>query len=381
MTGSQDPGPQGTGLRALVVTVVHHPQDARIRHREIAALLAAGWRVTYAAPFGGYPQSWGAEPAGLRQVELPRAAGRHRTGALRAARALLAAEGDRHDVILLHDPELLLALPGLRLPPVVWDVHEDTAAATSTKPWLPGPLRRPTRGLVTAVERLAERRVHLLLAEDGYRDRFAGQHLVVPNTVVVPDQVEPPGDDRVVYVGHLTRARGAEVMVEAARRVTERTDGQVSTHLVGHADSGTASLLRSAQQEEVLTWHGFLPSGTALTHLRGALAGLTLLRDEPNYRVSTGTKVIEYMAYGVPVVATDLPLVADLVRRSGSGVVVPFDDPEATTEAVLALRADPARRAEMGRAGHASALGRFDWRTLSVPFVNELAHVAAGRAG
>ena len=42
-------------LRALVVTVVHHPEDARIRHRQIAALLEAGWHVTYAAPFSGYP--------------------------------------------------------------------------------------------------------------------------------------------------------------------------------------------------------------------------------------------------------------------------------------------------------------------------------------
>ena len=40
--------------RALVVTVVHHPEDARIRHRQIDALLAAGWEVTYAAPFSGY---------------------------------------------------------------------------------------------------------------------------------------------------------------------------------------------------------------------------------------------------------------------------------------------------------------------------------------
>ena len=39
-----------------------------------------------------------------------------------------------HDVILLHDPELLAAVAGLRRrrgPVVVWDVHEDTAAAAS----------------------------------------------------------------------------------------------------------------------------------------------------------------------------------------------------------------------------------------------------------
>ena len=44
----------GGRYSALVVTVVHNPEDARIRQRQINALLAAGWEVTYVAPFGGF---------------------------------------------------------------------------------------------------------------------------------------------------------------------------------------------------------------------------------------------------------------------------------------------------------------------------------------
>ena len=46
--------PLGRGARApsaLVVTVVHNPEDSRIRRRQLAALIAAGWDVTYVAPF------------------------------------------------------------------------------------------------------------------------------------------------------------------------------------------------------------------------------------------------------------------------------------------------------------------------------------------
>ena len=39
---------------ALVITVVHNPEDARIRHRQIAALIAAGWQITYVAPFRAF---------------------------------------------------------------------------------------------------------------------------------------------------------------------------------------------------------------------------------------------------------------------------------------------------------------------------------------
>ena len=62
---------------ALVVTVVHHPEDARIRHRQIPALLAAGWDVTYVAPFTGYglpvPAPVRSATGELRCADVPRA--------------------------------------------------------------------------------------------------------------------------------------------------------------------------------------------------------------------------------------------------------------------------------------------------------------------
>jgi hypothetical protein len=36
------------------MTVVHNPEDARIRQRQINALIAAGWNVTYVAPFRAF---------------------------------------------------------------------------------------------------------------------------------------------------------------------------------------------------------------------------------------------------------------------------------------------------------------------------------------
>src|SRR4051794_40627154 len=110
-------------MRILIVTVVHDPEDARIRHRELNALLADGARITYAAPFTAYRR---AVPPGVTGIDLPRSSGRRRLGAIRAARAMLREQAPQHDVVLLHDPELLAAVAGLRRrrgPVVVWDVH------------------------------------------------------------------------------------------------------------------------------------------------------------------------------------------------------------------------------------------------------------------
>ncbi|MBI1379316.1 MAG: glycosyltransferase [Frankiales bacterium] len=352
-------------MRVLVVTVVHHPGDARIAHREIPALLAAGHAVTFAAPFTAY----GADrPVGVRALDLPRAHGRARLAALRRARALVAAEAPAHDVVLLHDPELLLAVARSVTTPVVWDVHEDTAAAVSMKSWIPGPLRPTAAAAVARLERSAERRVGLLLAEDGYATRFAGRHAVVPNTTTVPDTVPAPGTDRVVYLGSVTRARGALEMVEVGRRLA----GEVGVELIGPVAADVADAVARAHAAGHVVAHGFVPNDEAVRMLDGALAGLSLLHDEPNYRHSRPTKVIEYMAHGVPVITTPLPVAVDIVESADCGIVVPFGDVDAVVGAVRELREGVGRRVALGFEGHRAARERYDWRVQGPAFVAAL---------
>ncbi|MEE6283141.1 glycosyltransferase [Georgenia sp. MJ170] len=365
------PGPRRS---ILVVTVVHHPQDARIRHREIDALLRAGWRVTYAAPFSGHGLAV-PEPADrLRCVDLPRSAGRRRLRALGHARRTIRELGPRNDVVLIHDPELLLATGRQRN--VVWDVHEDTAAAVGAKEWLPRAVQRAAAAVIRSVERWAERRMPLLLAEYAYQERFRRPQPVVPNVVTVPRTTQAPGTDRVVYLGSITLERGAEDVVAMARTLTAQAAGEVRTHVVGPAHGAAEALIAAAHEEGVLHWHGFVPNEEALAMLDGALAGLSLLRDLPNYRHSMPTKILEYMAHGVPVVTTPLPVAKDVVERSGCGVVVPFQAPDAAAAAVLALRADPARAAALGRAGHGAARRDYDWSSAGEQFVATMAALA-----
>ncbi|MBB6170088.1 glycosyltransferase involved in cell wall biosynthesis [Nocardiopsis mwathae] len=361
-----------------MATVVHHPEDARILHRQIRALLDAGHSVTYIAPF----RDRGVTPwRELTAIDVPRATGRRRARSLRAARRLLAEHAPRADLLLFHDPELLLALPTDR-PVTVWDVHEDTAASVLTKPWLPAPLRRPLGPVLRHIERRAERRMHLILAEEGYRDRFALPHPVVPNTTNVPGRPErPPGTDRVVYLGQLSAARGAAELVELGRLL--RPHG-VRVEVIGAADAETRPLLRAAQLEGAVHWYGFVPNDQALRMVSGATAGICLLQDTPNYRHSLPTKVVEYMAHGLPVVTTPNPAASRLVtgRPEGDcGTVVPFGDPVAAAAAVLRLRSDPQLRHRFARTGHEIARTAFHWPVHAEVFVRQLEEWAAAAPG
>jgi glycosyltransferase involved in cell wall biosynthesis len=359
-------------MRVVVCTIVHHPADARIYHRQIRALLEAGHQVIYIAPVEA--EDFSAERTSLQPqvIPVPRAVGRNRLGALRAARRELARQAADADLMLIHDPELLLALPPRRKrPPVVWDVHEDTAAALSTKPWLPRPLRPVAAPVVHAAERFAERRLHLILAEQGYVPRFSRAHPVVPNTTYVPQTAAPPdpADQRVVYVGHLSPDRGVAEMIELAALLRPH---DIAVELIGPADARARAMIEPAQAQGLLRWPGFVPNDQAMRKVDGALAGLSLLQDEANFRHSMPTKVVEYMARGVPVVTTPLPPAAELVTRYECGFVVPFGDPRAAADAVLRLAGDASLRAKMGSRGHEAALRSLGWPADAQAFVAQL---------
>jgi glycosyltransferase involved in cell wall biosynthesis len=369
-------------MRVAVGTIVHHPADARIYHRQIRALLEAGHQVTYIAPVDRENFSSERSSPQLHVIPVPRAVGRRRLGALVAARKALARHAADADLILIHDPELLLALPARRRrPPTVWDVHEDTAAALSTKPWLPRPLR-PAAGLATrAAERGAERRVHLILAEQGYVQRFRRPHPVVPNTTYVPETAPPPAQpgegQRVVYLGHLSPDRGVAEMIDLAGLL--RPHG-ITVELIGPADARARALIEPAQAGGLIRWAGFVPNDQAMPMVDGALAGLSLLHDEPNFRHSLPTKVVEYMARGVPVVTTPLPAAAELAIRHECGFVVPFGDARAAADAVLELAGDASLRAKMGSRGHEAARRTLGWPADARAFVAQLEAWARTRA-
>jgi glycosyltransferase involved in cell wall biosynthesis len=93
--------------------------------------------------------------------------------------------------------------------------------------------------------------------------------------------------------------------------------------------------------------------------LRGALALIVPSRFE-----GFGMVVAEALAAGVPVVASQLASLADILRPPAGGEVFPPDDPAALFSAVSALLDDPDRRAELSVAGRALAR-RFSWDVVA----------------
>lgn len=370
MTRAGASSPQGPPRRVLVATTVHDPRDARILHRQIAALHDAGWKVTYVAPI----QPDHELPDHLTLVSVPRTTGRRRLRALRAARKAILRLAPEHDRVLVHDPDLLPAVWGLaRRQPVIWDVHEDTAAAIADRAWIPASLRRIASHLVRVVERRAERRFTLILAEESYRERFTARHPVIPNRPWTASSPASPTDPpRAIYVGRLSRSRGLAELVGLSTAL----EGGATITLVGPVDPEDRALLEDAVTRGAVDWRGFLANDTAMELVRGSVCGLSLLHDEPNFRGSMPTKVLEYLAHGVPAVTTPLPLAADIVSSHDAGFVVPFGDVDAASAVIAKLTNDEELQTRLGRNGYEAVQAELGWEQVVPAFLRSLEEAA-----
>lgn len=354
--GAEDP-PRLDGLRALHVTSVHRPDDGRIFHREVMALRAAGADARVLG-FDRRPPRTRRLPAGWR----------------------LLAEARRRDVdvVHIHDPELLPAACVLRRTSrtrVIYDAHEYLGQTTRTKPWIPGPLRIPTAIAVERAERLLAGAVDAVVGvtEDMALD-FAEAGITAVSVANFaprsrfPASGEPEGP-LVVYVGALDDSRGLGLMLEAFPMVDAPGARLL---LAGPGDPGP---LPPRVEHIGRVGYDAVPAVLA----RAAVIWIPLRRT-PNNDRGRLTKVMEAMASGRPLVASDLTRTAAIVRQAGCGLVVPFDDPAAHARAIGDLLRDPDRARRMGAAGRAAFLDRMTFEAEAAKLVALYAAIT-GRAG
>lgn len=354
----------------LLITVVHPPLEARLQ-RHVRALNEAGHHVRLAAPWTAYGAI---PPAGVSAVDLPRAAGRQRLTAMRHARGYLEEHARSAAVVVLEDPELVPAAIAHFPDRAVWDVRADTTSELADKAWLPRLTRPMARATLRRLERHAEQRIRLLLADHAYAHRFRRPHPVIPNLTWAPEKPDPPDDRRVVHLGRHTRESGASLLLGLAAALP----ADVELETIGPADEEVSPLLEAAANDALLAWTPYLGHEEALARIDGAAAGLSLLADTPAARDWPPQKIHEYMARGVPTVATATPKASELLHATGAGLVVDHDDLGAVLRAVEWLLAHDDERHELGRVAHAAARAGYDWAPHAERFVALLEDIPAG---
>ncbi|MEO8436828.1 MAG: glycosyltransferase [Chloroflexota bacterium] len=239
-------------------------------------------------------------------------------------------------------------------------------------------LGRPGRSVLEWVERRWAREAdRVLTVNDSYADLIATL-LRVPRPEVVmncrerwtppsprPDRIREalgllPETSVVLYQGILTMERGIEESMEAILQVPSAVlvlmgFGAMTDELAESVSKppyqGRVYLLPPVPPEDLLVWSA---SADALVM---AIQPTTL-----NHQYTTPQKLFESMAAGVPVVASDLPGMATIVRETGAGVLCDPTSPASIAAAIESIvSASPAERRAMRERALRATHDRYNW--------------------
>jgi glycosyltransferase involved in cell wall biosynthesis len=346
------------------LTSVHPRYDTRIFLKQCRSLNERGHDVTLVVADG-----LGDETAhGIHIVDVGRASGRADRVLRVTGRVLRAARRLDADVYQLHDPELLPA--GLRLKRggkrVIFDSHEDVPTQLLAKPYLGKLSGRMLSGAFGLYEDYACRRFDGLIAATPYiRERLARLH---PHTVDINNypllqEFDGPADwdhkaQEVCYVGSISAIRAIRELVRACELL--RSPARLS--LVG-------AFSEPALEREVAGFpgwarvqaHGHLDRTGVQQVMRRAMAGLVTLHPVVNYLNALPVKMFEYMAAGLPVIASRFPLWQDIVEGNQCGVCVDPGNPAAIAAAIDHFCRHPHIARRMGENGRRAVHARYNW--------------------
>lgn len=183
-----------------------------------------------------------------------------------------------------------------------------------------------------------------------------------------------PGAGRLLFVGRLAAQKGVPVLLEALARARREEPG-LSLALVGDGP-GRAALEAQARALGLggaVSFLGYRSQSEVAVHLAEASA-LVL----PSFAEGVPVVLMEAMAAGLPVVATQIAGIPELVENGVSGLLVPPGDEEALARAMLAVARSPEGGSRMGAAGRARVAAEFDIREEAARFAGLLTWARSG---
>ncbi|MFD9701205.1 glycosyltransferase [Lentzea sp. NPDC059081] len=184
---------------------------------------------------------------------------------------------------------------------------------------------------------------------------------------------------RIVAAGRLLPRKGFDDLIRFLSAVdgVELVIAGGGTHRDVHGDPEAKRLLtlaRSPGVDDRVMFAGHVPYAELPVLLRSA----DVVACTPSQQSSAGV-ALEAMACGIPVLATAVGGLVDLVVDGLTGVLVPRDNPEATAKALRALLADSALREMLSAAGHDRAHARYSWHRVASDLVRTYSTACANR--
>jgi glycosyltransferase involved in cell wall biosynthesis len=357
-------------MKVTHLTSVHTRFDTRILWKECCSLAESGHDVSLLVADGNGNET----RDGVQIYDVGRFRSRLSRILLGTYRLGKKAGELAPRVYHLHDPELLplgwlWRLCGRN---VVYDMHENFPEQLKNKQWIPSFIRYFLSFTITVLERGFLHNLYVIFAEKSYGKSYLWirNKEVIQNFPIVRklDGLAAGSQKKrtftVGYLGDVTFDRGIPIVAEAVSRM--RQQGVAMEFLcIGalHKDVLDSPPFQKGVSQGWLHATGRLQLGTAWPLIAGCHVGAALLRPIGNYVESYPTKMFEYMAMGLPVLASDFLLYRQIVDDHACGLCVDPENVDEISSALFFFYHHSAQSREMGERGYLAVLETFNWET------------------
>lgn len=272
------------------------------------------------------------------------------------------------EIYHIHDPELIpLGLKLKRLgKKVIYDSHEDLPMQILGKPYLNAVFKRVLSVLSAWYEGWALGKFDgVISATPHIQKKFtdAGIESITVNNYPVLDELVDDQEsvqvkkNQICYVGGISQIRGIREIVLAtgiSRRVRLQLAGRFS-------EANFERDCHSMPEWRFVDQLGFLNRSGIRETLGRSFAGLVTLHPVINYVDALPVKMFEYMAAGIPVIASRFPLWREIIEEANCGICVDPLSPAEISEAIDYLMDNPHISQQMGRNGRLAVEKLYNW--------------------
>jgi glycosyltransferase involved in cell wall biosynthesis len=201
---------------------------------------------------------------------------------------------------------------------------------------------------------------------------------VAPMGVDLRQRFVPSGqadsDPTLVFAGRLVEKKGVADLLHALPRVAAHVP-QVRLLIVGHGplEAELRALTRQLALDDRVSFLGSVPNEQLPAVLcRGHLAVLPFRIAADGDQEGLGLVTVEAMGCGVPVIASDLPAIHDVITDGVDGRLVTAGKPERLAEGIVELLSDPAAARRLADRARERVVARFDWDVISARYADLL---------